>query len=58
MKCPPPSPANLWFVNVVKENPDRKKKKKQTGTKSWLQKVDKMLALKILQTKKYELEGT
>ena len=25
MKCPPPSPAILWFVNVVKENQDRKK---------------------------------
>ena len=26
--CPPPSTAILWFVNVVKENPDREKKQK------------------------------
>ena len=32
-KCPPPSPAVLWFVNVCEREPRYKtKKKKQTNT--------------------------
>ena len=39
MKCPPPSPAVLWFVNVHERKPTQKKAKKNKTKRDALMKI-------------------